>query len=100
MKQFELETYVDAAIEEAKIAFKEDEVPVGAVIVKDGKIVARAHNNKENSNDPTAHAEIVCIMAKSVILTKGICRSWPNVIMRSTCLRIIQRREGAKNEGI
>ena len=53
--------YIKEAYKQACIAYNKDEVPVGAVIVKDGKIVARAHNNKENSNDPTAHAEIVCI---------------------------------------
>ena len=53
--------YIKEAYKQACIAYNKDEVPVGAVIVKDGKILARAHNNKENSNDPTAHAEIVCI---------------------------------------
>ena len=48
-------------MKEAKKAYKEDEVPVGAVIVKDGKIIARAHNLREKKQSATAHAEILAI---------------------------------------
>ena len=49
------------AIKEAEKSAALDEVPVGAVIVKDNKIIARGHNLREKTNDPTAHAEIVAI---------------------------------------
>lgn len=49
------------AFKQAELAFKEDEVPVGCVIVKDDKIIARAHNKKENKNCAIFHAEIECI---------------------------------------
>lgn len=49
------------AYKEARKAYKEDEVPVGCVIVKDDKIVARAHNRKEKKNCAIFHAEIECI---------------------------------------
>ena len=49
------------ALREAKIALDEGEVPVGAVIVKEGKIIARGHNRRESLTDPTAHAEILAI---------------------------------------
>ncbi|MCF6097606.1 tRNA adenosine(34) deaminase TadA [Thermovorax subterraneus] len=49
------------ALKEAQKAFDMDEVPVGAVIVKDGSIIARAHNTREMSQDATAHAEILAI---------------------------------------
>ncbi len=49
------------ALKEAKKALEEEEVPVGAVIVKNGKIIARAHNTKETSKDATCHAEILAI---------------------------------------
>ncbi len=49
------------AYKEAQKAYKEDEVPVGCVIVKEGKIVARAHNRKEKKNCAIFHAEIECI---------------------------------------
>ena len=55
------EKYMRIALNEAQKAEAIDEVPVGAVIVKDGKIIARGHNLREKSNDPTAHAEIVAI---------------------------------------
>lgn len=53
--------YLDIAKEEAHIAMIEGEIPVGAVIVKDGVVIARAHNLKEQTHDPTAHAEILAI---------------------------------------
>ena len=49
------------AYKEAQKAFEEDEVPVGCVIIKDGKIIARAHNRKEKKNCALFHAEIECI---------------------------------------
>lgn len=55
------EYYMKEALKEAKKAFDKEEVPVGAVIVKDGKIIARAHNIKETGHDATAHAEILAI---------------------------------------
>lgn len=55
------EKFMKAALKEAKKAYDKEEIPVGAVIVKDGKIIARAHNSKENSKNATAHAEIMAI---------------------------------------
>ncbi len=49
------------ALKEAKKALDIEEVPVGAVIVKDGRIIARAHNEKETKKDSTCHAEILAI---------------------------------------
>lgn len=57
------EEYMLEALKEAQEAYKEDEVPIGCVIVKDGEIIARAHNRKEQKQDPTCHAEIECIRA-------------------------------------
>lgn len=50
-----------AALREARRAAEKGEVPVGCVLVRDGKIIARAHNLKETLADPTAHAEILCL---------------------------------------
>ena len=55
------EKFMKKALAEAEKAFKKEEVPVGAVAVVDGKVIARAHNERENLIDPTAHAEILCI---------------------------------------
>jgi tRNA(adenine34) deaminase len=49
------------ALDQAKIAFAKDEVPVGAVIVENGKVIAKAYNQNRFLNDPTAHAEILAI---------------------------------------
>jgi len=49
------------ALDEAARAFHEDEVPVGAVIVHNERVVARAHNQREQLRDPTAHAEMIAI---------------------------------------
>ena len=59
------EKYMKEALKEAKKAYDILEIPVGAVIVKDGKIIARAHNQKETKNDTTKHAEILAIQKAS-----------------------------------
>ena len=59
------EYFMKEAIKEAKKAYKKLEVPVGAVIVKDGQIIARAHNQKETKYDTTKHAEILAIQKAS-----------------------------------
>ena len=53
--------YMSEALKEAEKAFDSDEVPVGAVIVHDGRIIARAHNQIKLLKDPTAHAEMIAI---------------------------------------
>lgn len=55
------EKYMMEAIKEAKKSLLSDDVPVGAIIVLNNKIIARGHNMKEKYNDPTKHAEIVAI---------------------------------------
>ena len=55
------EKFMAEALKEAEKSANFDEVPVGAIIVKDEKIIARGHNLRERKNDPTAHAEIVAI---------------------------------------
>ena len=53
--------YMQEALKEAQKAFAEDEVPVGAVIVYKGRVIARDHNRIERLNDPTAHAEMLVL---------------------------------------
>ncbi len=59
------EQFMQEAIKEAKKAYKKLEVPVGAVIVKNGEIIAKAHNLKETKFDTTKHAEILAIQKAS-----------------------------------
>ena len=61
----EQEKFMKEALKEAKKAYDKLEVPVGCVIVKDGKIIARAHNLKETKKDTTKHAEILAIQKAS-----------------------------------
>lgn len=60
--------FMKIALLEAELAYKEREIPVGAIIVIDGRVVARAHNKKESLKDPTAHAEILAIRDASTLL--------------------------------
>jgi len=62
------EKWMNLALEEARKAEKQGEVPVGAILVKDGLLVAQAHNEPISKNDPTAHAEIQLIRAAGVKL--------------------------------
>ena len=59
----ENEKYMREALREAQAAAEEDEVPVGAVIVCRGRIIAKGHNMTERLNDPTAHAEMIAVTA-------------------------------------
>ena len=61
----ENEKFMKEAIKEARKAYDKLEIPVGAIIVKDGKIIARAHNVKEAKRDTTKHAEIIAIQKAS-----------------------------------
>lgn len=65
---FSDEHFMQEALKEAQQAFDKDEIPVGAVIVCDGSIIAKAHNSTELLNDVTAHAEIQAITAASEYL--------------------------------
>ena len=81
------EKFMKEALKESKKAYDKLEVPVGAVIVKDGKIIARAHNQKETKLDTTKHAEIIAIQKASKKLNSwtedpktGACGSVLNLL--------------------
>ena len=60
--------FMQEALKEAKSAFAEDEVPVGAVVVHEGRVISRAHNQVERLKDPTAHAEMLALTAAAACL--------------------------------
>jgi tRNA(adenine34) deaminase len=62
------EYFMKKALEQARIAFEKDEVPIGAVVVCKNQIISSAHNLTETLNDPTAHAEMQAITAASNML--------------------------------
>lgn len=90
------EEFMKVALEEASLAFLEGEVPVGAVIVKDGIIIARGHNHKESKKDVTSHAEIEAIKAAEKSLNNLDLSSCELFVTLEPCLMcggaIIQSR--------
>ena len=60
-------TFMDEALREARVAAEEGEVPVGAVVVHGGKVIARGRNRKEQSHDPTAHAEVLALREAAAV---------------------------------
>jgi tRNA(adenine34) deaminase len=65
------EYYMRLAYQEAEAALAENEVPVGAIVVRDGRVIAAAHNQREQLHDPTAHAEMIAITQAA-----GSLESW------------------------
>lgn len=63
--------YMKLALEQAELAAQIGEVPIGAVVVCDGEVVAVAHNRREIDNDPSAHAEFLAMQEASKSLAAG-----------------------------
>ena len=93
--------WMKEAIRLAEKAYRDGEVPVGAIVVKDGKIIGRGHNQRERLNDPTAHAEILAITAAAgtlenwrlnncdLYVTKEPCPMCAGAIINSRFSRLI-----------
>lgn len=62
------EDFMREALKEARLAFSKKEVPVGAILVLNNEVIARAHNLVESSSDATAHAEMLCLKKGAEIL--------------------------------
>lgn len=63
-----LEIWMRAALAEARRALDHDDVPVGAVVVRDGQVIAARHNERELTGDPTAHAEILALRDAAAVV--------------------------------
>lgn len=81
--------YMKLAFDEALTAFKEDEVPVGCIIVKSDKVIARSHNEKEKKKDPTSHAEIECIRKACKKLNKKYLEDCEMYVTLEPCLMCV-----------
>lgn len=104
--------YMKVALNEATKALKENEVPIGAVIVLNNKIIAKAHNQKEKKNDVTAHAEILAIKKASkklnnwrlndckMYVTLEPCAMCASAINQSRIKELIYALEDEKNGAI
>ena len=62
------ERWMRFALEEARVAAAEDEVPVGAIVVAGGRVIGSGHNQREQLNDPTAHAEMIALTQAAATL--------------------------------
>jgi len=80
------EFYMKIALQEARKAFDEGEIPVGAVIVCNGQIIAKAHNQTELLNDVTAHAEILAITSAQDYLQSKILDKCTLYVTLEPCL--------------
>ncbi len=90
---------MDAALKEAKKALQEDEVPIGAVIVNEHRIIGRGHNQVEQANDPTAHAEILAIRQAAIAAGDwrlSNCRLYVTVEPCLMCLGAILSARGSE----
>ena len=104
--------FMRLALEEARSAFDEGEVPVGAVLVKDGMVLHRAHNLKETLKDPSAHAEMLVLRACSAFVdnwrltgatlyvTKEPCIMCAGVILHSRVARLVYGCKDPKGGGV
>ena len=75
-----MDKFLQAAIEEAQIGLSEKGIPIGSVLIKDGKIVGRGHNKRVQDNDPMTHAEIDCLR------NAGRVGSYKDTVLYSTLM--------------
>lgn len=75
-----MDKFIQTAIEEAKKGLVQGGIPIGSVLVRDGKIIGRGHNQRVQKNDPMAHAEIDCLQKA------GRIGSYKDVVLYSTLM--------------
>jgi tRNA(adenine34) deaminase len=99
MAQWPLPEPMALALEEAQVAARTGEVPVGAVVVCDGEVIARAHNSPRRSLDPTAHAEIAALRRAAQSLGRERldgCELWVTLEPCAMCAGAIAHARIAK----
>lgn len=69
MAQLTHKIWMSRAMDEARLALAHDDVPVGAVVVRDGEVIAAGHNRREADQDPTAHAELLAVRSAAAHLS-------------------------------
>ena len=96
MNIFTDEYYMKEALKEAQKAYDKGEVPVGAIVVANNTIIARAHNQVETLNDPTAHAEILAITSATNYLGSKYLQNCTIYITLEPCLMCASALNWAK----
>ncbi len=86
MEMFTDDYFMQQALREANKGKEKDEVPVGAVIVSNDRIIARAHNQTEILNDTTAHAEMIAITAASTFLGSKYLNECTHYVTLEPCV--------------
>lgn len=92
-------THEDAmriALEEAVLAAAKGDVPVGAVILHNGEVIARRHNEREASNDPTAHAEVLALRDASKLLNSWRLSECTLVVTLEPCVMCAGATQSAR----
>lgn len=84
------------ALEEATIAASNGDVPVGAVILHNGEVIARRHNEREASNDPTAHAEVLALRDASKLLNSWRLSECTLVVTLEPCVMCAGATQSAR----
>ncbi|MFZ2196366.1 MAG: tRNA adenosine(34) deaminase TadA [Thermodesulfovibrionales bacterium] len=104
--------FMRLALKEASLAFQKGEVPVGAIISKDGKVISSSHNLRETSKDPSAHAEILVIRDATKIsdswrltgltlyVTKEPCIMCAGALVNSRIARLVYGCRDEKAGGV
>ncbi len=91
--------FFDICIEEAKRSYQHDDVPVGAIIVKDNEIIAKSHNTRQKNNDILGHAEINVIKKAAKALNRwnlSDCELYVTLKPCSMCLEVIKQAKICK----
>ena len=81
--------WMKLALLEAQKAYKIDEIPVGAVVISDGKIIGKGYNQREQLKDPTAHAEILALSAAANTLNDWRLNDCTIYVTKEPCLSLI-----------
>ena len=84
------------ALEEAAIAASNGDVPVGAVVLHNGEVIARRHNEREASNDPTAHAEVLALRDASKLLNSWRLSECTLVVTLEPCVMCAGATQSAR----
>ncbi len=92
--------YMQSALEQAQLALQLDEVPIGAVIVQDGRIIASAYNTRNSSRDATAHAEMLAIQQACRVLGDWRLNGCTMYVTLQPCIMCLGACYNARLDGV